>query len=158
MLSYYQSMIFPFSCFPLPIVEHIRARYWIKKRDRKELGPLVSGILKYIVCLITSVYQHPFPKLKRQVNIVYPVTNLLHILKSTSKYWGLLALNKIPQLKDRRSGFDKTCPNDRAYYWTRFELHISWLLSAVSNRCDKPTPCSFFIRKLKPRYRKSQSE
>ena len=30
------------------------------------------------------------------------------------------------------------------YYWTRFEL--SWLSSAVGNRCDRPTPCSFFIQ------------
>ena len=35
------------------------------------------------------------------------------------------------------------------YYWTRFEL--SWLSSAVGNRCDRPTPCSFFIQKLKSR-------
>ena len=32
------------------------------------------------------------------------------------------------------------------YYWTRFEL--SWLSSAVGNRCDRPTPCSFFIQML----------
>ena len=31
----------------------------------------------------------------------------------------------------------------------RFEL--SWLSSAVGNRCDRPTPCSFFIQKLESR-------
>ena len=35
--------------------------------------------------------------------------------------------------------------------WTRFELYVSWISSAVGNRCDRPTPFSFFIQKLKSR-------
>ena len=68
-----------------------------------------------------------------------------------------LIKKRILRFRERRALDDEEAGQDLShrYYWTRFEL--SWLSSAVGNRCDRPNLCSFFIRKLKPRAGNSQS-